>query len=118
MELLLNIYWILAWFNFQDLGNVVEKSGGSSSCACLCRAPSPVLATPPAQEHFQVSRAVQVKVGEEIFYCLLELDAARDGRKSRQIHLVQTFRVPEAVSAAMQLPGPSDYQNNMPPPKQ
>ena len=65
-----------------------------------------------------MSRGVQFKVGEEIFYCLLELDAARYGRKSRQVHLVQTFRVPEAVSAAMQLHGPSDYHNNMPPPKQ
>ena len=118
MELFLNTYWILAWFNFQDLGNVVEKvEVRVLVLACAARHHPPLHATPLAQEHFQVARAVQVRVGEETFYCLLELDAARWGRKSRQIHLVQTFQVPEEVSAAMLLPGPSDYQNNTPHPK-
>ena len=54
-----------------------------------------------------MSRAVQVKVGETTFYVLLELVAPRDRRQSRNVHLVQTFRVPEAVAAAMDLPGHS-----------
>ena len=60
-----------------------------------------------AQEYFQVARAVELKVGEDSFYVLLEMVAPRATRQVRNVHLVQTFRVPELVAAAMNLEGHS-----------
>ena len=66
---------------------------------------SGVGALPPPQEEFMVSRGVRMRVAENDYFVMLEVDADRSNRRSRNVHLVQTFRVPETVSAAMTLAG-------------